>query len=275
MFKFDFNDKIAKDHGFFNNKTLDQKQVLLDGANNFRDLGGYKTSDGRSVKRGQVFRSDHLADLTDNDQDLFKHLGVKLVCDFRTAGEVEESPNRLPQDQAIKYLHLPVVHGEFDVAKLTEKIKNGDIQWLTGSFMIDGYKKNIDRFAHVWGTVIRRLSEPESRPLIFHCNSGKDRAGTCATLILLVLGVPEETVVHDYLLSNIYLEPWLKAVGQEIQSSRIKLEQLAPILTASRSYVIALIEYLYKTYGSAGNYLKQMAGISEKTLHKLKEDLLE
>jgi protein-tyrosine phosphatase len=141
--------------------------------------------------------------------------------------------------------------------------------------MIDGYKKNIDSFADTWGTVIRRLSEPESRPLVFHCNTGKDRAGTCAALILLVLGVSEETVIHDYLLSNIYLEPWLRTLNKEIRSARIKLDQLAPILTAYRSYISALIEYLCKTYVSASNYLKQMAGISEKTLHKLKEDLLE
>ena len=73
-----------------------------------------------------------------------------------------------------------------------ERIKKGDDSWLTEDFMLSGYIHNLDEFAHIWGEVIRRLIEPENRPLLFHCTGGKDRAGTCAALILLALGVPEK-----------------------------------------------------------------------------------
>ena len=178
-----------------------ERRVPLEGSFNFRDLGGYETSDGRRVKWGRVFRSDHLARLTDNDLVLLENMGLRLVCDFRTPAETEKARDRLPQDGSIEYLHLPVIHGEFDPAMAMARMKQGDISWLTQDFMVNRYKRKIDDFPDIWGTVLNRLADPENRPLVFHCTAGKDRAGACAALTLLALGVPEETVIYDHGLS--------------------------------------------------------------------------
>ena len=90
-----------------------QRRILLQDAVNFRDMGGYRARDGHSVKWGQVFRSDNLSRLTDQDLMTLKPLNLKLVCDLRTKNEAKKSPDRLP-DGGVEYLNLPVNHDQFD-----------------------------------------------------------------------------------------------------------------------------------------------------------------
>ncbi|MBL7203672.1 MAG: tyrosine-protein phosphatase [Desulfobacteraceae bacterium] len=255
--------------------VIAERQVHLEGAVNFRDLGGYRSSDGRRVRWGQVFRSDSLARLTERDRMRVEHLGLKLVIDFRTPNEVKKSPDRLPQSSTIRYLNLPITHGEFDFVDAVERIKKGDDSWLTEDFMLSGYIHNLDEFAHTWREVIRRLIEPKNRPLLFHCTGGKDRAGTCAALILLALGVPEETVIDDHQLSNILIADLVKDAYKRIASYGVDPRKLSPYFTAPHECIIALLDHLHKTYGSPVDYLETAAGLNRETLSLLKEALLE
>ena len=106
--------------------TISQRRVPLEGSVNFRDLGGYKTVDGRRVKWGLVFRSDNLGRLTDRDVAYLEKMGIRLVCDFRTPAEAKKLPDRFPRDKRAKYQHLPIRHGEFDPANAFERIQKGD-----------------------------------------------------------------------------------------------------------------------------------------------------
>ncbi len=255
--------------------VIAERQVQLEGAVNFRDLGGYRSSDGRRVRWGQVFRSDSLARLAEGDRMRVEHLGLKLIIDFRTPNEVRKSPDRLPQSSTIRYLNLPITHGELDFVGAVERIKKGDDSWLTKDFMLSGYIHNLDEFAHIWGEVIRRLIQPKNRPLLFHCTGGKDRAGTCAALILLALGVPEETVIDDHQLSNILIADLVKGAYKRIASYGIDPRKLSPYFTAPRECIIALLDHLHKAYGSPVDYLKTAAGLNRETLSLLQEALLE
>ena len=69
------------------------RKVPLQGANNFRDLGGYRCSDGRHIRSGRIFRSDHLGNLTPEDQQLLRQLNVKTVIDLRRERERAEKMN--------------------------------------------------------------------------------------------------------------------------------------------------------------------------------------
>jgi len=129
--------------------VISDRRVPLQGSVNFRDLGGYETSDGRRLKWGQVFRSDNLGRLTDRDVSFLQRMGIRTVCDFRTPAEADKLPDRFPPPEPGRYLHLPIQHGEFDPANTFERIKTGDIGWMTEGFMIEGYLKNIDNFAPV------------------------------------------------------------------------------------------------------------------------------
>ena len=252
-----------------------KRRVRLEGSVNFRDLGGYETVDGRRVRWGHVFRSDSLARLTDSDQERLKNMGLKLVCDFRSPDEAARQPDRLPAEAGIEYLHLPVFDGEFDPVAAQKRIQAGDTDWLDEAFMIHGYLRNVDRFPETWGTVLRRLAEPRHRPLVFHCTGGKDRAGVCAALVLLALGVPEETVIYDHGLSNVYIADLLERLNARMRQQGRDPEKLKPWFTAPKVFITSLLEHLHRAYGGPEGYLRRHVGLDEETLEALRNQLLE
>jgi protein-tyrosine phosphatase len=251
-----------------------ERRVPLEGTVNFRDIGGYQTREGKRVQWGRVFRSDGLSKLTDNDHLLLKHMGVRRVIDFRTPAEVKSSPDRLPEDGSMSHVSLAVSHGPIDFVEALKRLKKGDSSWLTPDFMVNGYISNIDKYAHVWGSVINEVARSDGSPALFHCTGGKDRTGTCAALILLALGVPEEVVVDDHQLSNIYIADLLPAISASIASYGVDPDIVFPYLTAPRECIIAVLEHIREKYGSAAEYLETKAGVSRKTQDDLKKKLL-
>jgi len=204
--------------------VISERRVQLEGSVNFRDLGGYRTIDGRRIRWGMVFRSDNLGRLTDRDVVYLEKMGIRLVCDFRTPAEIKKLPDRYPRGGSGKSLKLAIRHGESDPANTFDRIKKGDIDWMTEEFMIEGYLKNIDEFAPLWATFFNTLGEPSNRPFVFHCTGGKDRAGVAAALTLLVLGVPEETVIRDHGLSNLYIAAVLDRIYDRVRAMGVNPE---------------------------------------------------
>jgi protein-tyrosine phosphatase len=259
------------EHGVISAERL----VPLEGSWNFRDMGGYQTSNGFRVKWGQIFRSDNLAHITDSDQTLLKQMGLHLVCDFRTPSEWTRWPDRLPNDHSIDYLQLPIVHGEREFDFYQEKIGKGEVGWLTEEFMIDANIRIIDEYGDTLGKVFHRMAETKNRPVVFHCAGGRDRTGVCAALILLALGVPEETVVYDYCLSGVFISKHREKINERIRSRGIDPEIVALYYTAAPHFFIPVINHIREVYGSAANYLRTKAGVSDETLDLLKKELLE
>jgi len=202
-------------------------------------------------------------------------MGIRLVCDFRTPAEIKKLPDRYPQGAHGKSLLLPIRHGESDPANTFDRIKNGDIDWMTEEYMIKGYIKNIENFAPLWTTFFNMLAEPSNRPLVFHCTGGKDRAGVAAALILLALDVPEETVIRDHGLSNLYIAAVLERIYDQIRTMGVDPDGISAYFTAPQNAIVAVLKHLEKAYGSAANYLINKAGVDENQLIRLKEDLLE
>ena len=252
-----------------------ERRVKLEGAYNFRDLGGYRSADGRRTRWGKIYRSDSLTRLTENDLTVLKQIGIRWVCDLRAPAEVKKRPDHLPEDGSIDYINLPIVSGNFDTVTAHEKIVKGDIDWLNEDYMIKGYLYTIDNYASTWATFFEHLAASASYPLVFHCTGGKDRAGTGAALILLALGVSEETIIDDHGLSNIFLADIMPKLYNYFSSFGIAKENLHPYLTASRAAIVKLLEHIRITYGSAVDYLTNRAGVSMETIKSLKKRLLQ
>jgi len=255
--------------------VIGERRLPLQGAVNFRDLGGYQTIDGRRVKWGKIFRSDHLSRLTDRDLVFLQRLKVQCVCDFRTLTEARKRPDRFPEDGSGRHFHLPIDHLKFDPTSLFEKLKKGDTSWLTREFLIEGYILSIEGSAAVWGEVFRLLAEPAFMPLIFHCTGGKDRAGTCAALILLTLGVSEKQVIYDHGLSNIFIADVTDKIYTQFEALGIDRRRIVPYFSAPPYCIQALLAHIRKKYGSAADYLKLKAAVTEEMLGRIREELLE
>jgi protein-tyrosine phosphatase len=250
-----------------------ERRLPLEKTYNFRDIGGYRTNDNRRMRWGVLYRSAHLAELTDTDHNLLKHIGIKLVCDFRTVEEAQGQPDRLPSKGAMQYRHMPIAHGKFDPAEAIGRIKKGDISWLTDDFMTNNYLKQIDDFAGLWKQFFRYLMDKHNRPLVFHCTAGKDRTGICAALILLTAGVPESTVIADHALSNTYNAPVIRRIEREIRKFGIEPDDMRAYLSAPREAMEAAVTHLKNHYGSAKDYLVEKAEIDPRDLEELMQEI--
>ena len=251
------------------------RRIVLDGAANFRDIGGYPTSRHKRVKWRKVFRSGNLASLTDNDLRILREIGIQSICDFRSTEEIARQPNRLPEKTSLQYLHLPIVNKTMEPTEAVNRIMKGDIDWFTQDFMVNAYIEKIEAFPDTWHLFFKYVCQRSFRPLLFHCTAGKDRTGVCAALILLCLGVSEKWVIHDHALSNIYNAKQTQSIQDNLREIGIDPEKLVDYLTAPKTAIVAVIEHLNKKYGSARDYLIQKAKVKAVWIEKFEEDLLE
>lgn len=259
------------------------RHVPLSGQPNFRDLGGYAASDGRTVKWGLVYRSGELSQLSNEDVGKLGGLGIKAVVDLRSPEEVSaRGDGRLPPDA--KAHPMPIASSDM-FAKLIPMFLKGDFSRVPPD-MLDTVNRMLVRdFTEQYAGLLRVVSNPASRPLVFHCTQGKDRAGFAAAMVLSALGVPWETVVEDYLLSNHFRkeenDKMLGMIrsfaasqagpeGEEIAFSRVEglLYVKAQSLQAAQAEII-------ERYGSIAAFLREGLGCTDDGLRRLRDDLLE
>lgn len=249
----------------------------LEGGVNFRDVGGYRTADGRRVRRGLVFRSGTLARLTEADLAYLSDMGVKLVCDLRGHEEVTAEPDRLPVgDAAPLYLHTPLAVEDDRRQRLRALLFNPA---SLAPMMTDMYTRvMLVNNARLYGDLLTRLADPANLPAVFHCTAGKDRTGLAAALLLSVLGVPDETILADYSLSNQYYADFFRYAAQYVHRLRwlgVRADDLYPLLVADPQNIQTVLTHLRAQYGSVENYLTTAAGMSAEAIEALKANLLE
>lgn len=182
---------------------MPERRIPLTGAVNFRDLGGYPAAGGRTVRWRTLYRADSLADLDAADQAAVMALGLRSVCDFRLPAEAALKPNRLPEGHGIAVHALGFIpEGTLD---MLEAIGRGEMDAAAIEAEVTRhYAVFVRRHGANYAPLFRLLLEEGSLPLLVHCTSGKDRTGMAAAAILLALGVPRQTVVQDYALTNDY-----------------------------------------------------------------------
>ncbi|MBT3225960.1 MAG: tyrosine-protein phosphatase [Deltaproteobacteria bacterium] len=252
-----------------------ERRVPMTGTVNFRDMGGYRSKDGKHTKWGQLFRGDSLQRATESDLLLIKQMNIGLIFDFRRAEEVQKGPNRFPENHPLEYQHLPVTHGEFNFISALERLKKNKMDWIKEETIIKGYLENAENYATTWGDIIRHLAKNDCPPVFFHCTAGKDRTGICAALILSALQIPRETILSDYLLSNGYIKDvWIR-VKKMIEEQGVNSDKMKPFFSAPEYAMTALLDHLEKAYGSAIDFLIKKADISRETIDKLREKHLE
>ncbi len=256
---------------------IDRKRLIrFEGTRNFRDLGGYRTEGGRTIKLGLLYRSDGLWKLTDSDLGRFSELNIKVVCDFRSPRERETAPNRLPDVDPPRTVLLPIYNIELDNVDIVNRLSSGTLGDLDlEEYMIEGYR-NIRTGIGYYKQIFDLISYPENLPFLFHCTGGKDRTGKAAAMILLALGVTEETIFYDYMLTNVYLGKRIEKILDYFWNTskyRTHPDVARPFLDVRRKYLEAAFEAMRNEYGSIDAYLSKILTDSDR--EKLREFLLE
>ena len=259
------------------------RHVVLDGAVNVRDVGGYPSSYGLRVERGRLFRGDALSKLSGLDVERLDRLGLRTVIDFRSPGEVLLSgADRLPF--GIEFVSLPVGGG--DLGTVYELIASGDHErqrrelgdGRAASLMVAinrGFVTDA-RQREAFGAALRVACSAGRMPLLYHCSGGKDRAGWMTAIVLTVLGVPREIVLQDYLLSNDLHRAGYAKLRVDLVKTGIVAdpELLRPILEQSATYLGAAFEEADRRYGSFGRFVTRGLEVSDGMLGELRRALL-
>lgn len=183
--------------------SLEQQPVsrtlVLEGAFNARDLGGFETPDGRTVRTRRIYRTANLQRLTDADVALIHELGIRTVCDLRSDEELDwTGPSPLLERGVIMHAHHPF----FDQTTGHSELHPDDPELRQRLWLERGYERMLDISGAAMRDVFGLLTHEESYPLLIHCAAGKDRTGVISALILRALGVADADIVHDYTLSG-------------------------------------------------------------------------
>jgi protein-tyrosine phosphatase len=244
----------------------DQRVVRLQGATNFRDLGGYRTRDGRQVRWRRLFRSDHLGRLTADDEAMLAALGLQQVLDFRGDQERAAMPNRLAAARHHALGIEPTV-----VQRMQDLVAAG--QRLSApvavALMQELYRALVNDQAHRFAELFEHLLASDT-PLVFHCTAGKDRTGFAAALILHALGVPREAVVQDYLLTNALYQPPPLPPHADTPA-----EALSVLWRVQEDFLDAAFDALERDHGGLDRYLAQRLGVGPAARETLAQKFLE
>lgn len=254
-------------------QSEDHRKIVLDGTSNTRELGGYKTEDGRSLKWGVLYRSDKLSELTDADQEYLLQLGIKRVIDFRSSEEKQNEPDQLPS--TIKYIEMPI-EADGAIRPKVEAILKGDLNEDVGAILVETNKEFISDFSGVYKGFIESLIENQE-PTLFHCTAGKDRAGFAAALVLLAVGVPEKIVIEDYMKTNKYTEETIQDYINKINLyslGSVDAEILRPLLGVEERFIRAALDEIKQKYGSVENFIRDELKIRDESIIELKNFLL-
>jgi protein-tyrosine phosphatase len=250
------------------------RKLSMDGSYNTRELGGYKTTDGKSVKWGVLFRSDKLSDISLEDQKYLKNLGIQRIVDFRSKAEKTEDPDKIPE--GVAYIEMPI---EVDGAMRTkiEAILKGEINRNVKDFLIEANEEFIKNYSHIYSKFLKDLAK-EQKPTMFHCTAGKDRAGFAAAITLIAIGVSKEDAINDYMKTNEYTAERIDEMISKIELMSLYQtdgELLRPLLGVEREYLEAAFKAAENEYGSIENYIRSGLNISEKEIQQLRSFLLE
>jgi len=267
-------------------QTVEQhsRHIALEGQPNFRDLGGYKTADGRIVKWGQIFRSGELGELTDGEVSKLEELGIRTVVSFLLEAETEaRGKDRLPP--GTREVSLPIEAGGNMVAHASEARKTGDFSQVPKELNPEIHRMLVRDAKAKYATLLREIIDPDNRPLAFHCSHGVHRTGTASAILLSALGVPWETVREDYLLSNTYRAAevekrlaqlqQLAAQNQGIPPEEVDTTDMRAFYILEGFYIDGTLEEAVKEHGSMENFITEGLRISQEELQRLRNELLE
>lgn len=283
------------------------RSLGLNAAANARDLGGYRTGDGRTVRSGVALRAEALVRLDDADLETLTALGVRQVVDLRGLNEVQENgSDRLPgldpvdiatveltdgvaviEGGRIRLLHLPVYSPDHDIYVELRDILGSQDAVAQRALLGDGGGERIMTEMYRWfvtdpvirtrfAETVRLLADPAGTSVLFHCTAGKDRTGWVAAILLTALGVDRDTVYADYLLTNERSAATVERIMESFTRHKV-LEDPAlilPVIRADAAYLDAAFAAVAEGWTDFESFLTDGLGLAAAELAALRANLL-
>jgi protein-tyrosine phosphatase len=254
--------------------TAGTRVVPIAGSHNLRDMGGYKTSDGREVKWGTLFRSGVMAQLTEGDRAEFRRLGIVTIFDLRANRERARRPTQWHHGEDIDYHSRDY---ELSIGALDGLIHKGHLEADALLHVIhDAYRELPFEQADSYRELFRLLVAGNV-PLLFNCTAGKDRTGIAAALILFALGVPLDTINHDYSLTELAMDKLIAILFADPRYAPLAAlprEQYLPIVRADPTYLAIAFREIERHHGGIAEYLDKVLGVGPGEVEVLRRELL-
>lgn len=242
---------------------------------NFRDIGGYQAADGKKIKQGIFYRGGQITNLSNESINFLKNTcKIKTIYDFRSKNEIVKDPDTEIND--INYTHIDILADiNNSGASLESMIKNGgnihDVmietysQLITSKSAQSGYRQFLTDILSV------------NQPAIFHCFAGKDRTGFAAAIILKILGVSDEDIFADYLLTNEARRAENERIINSLSTSLPKeiLDSLHIALNVDKSYLRHAFDTINSEFGSFKNYLNTGLDLPDNFIDSFQTAFLE
>ena len=246
---------------------MNPRVIALQGATNCRDLGDIRTTDGRVVRRGLLFRSDALAELTEADFERLEAIGLRTVCDLRHESERIRKPNRLPPGMEIRQHAI----GFFPrgAKELIPSLGPHSDEMTVHSALTGYYRHFPLDHASDYARMFEAILEPDALPALVHCTSGKDRTGFGIALILMALGVSREDIVADYLLSNLAPRDLRFMFPKGVPESA-----LSALMKVRADYLEASFAAIDEHWSSEQHFLHDAVGLSDDAINRFRDLML-
>lgn len=244
------------------------RHIRFEGITNFRDIGGYPTSDGRITAWRRVFRSGELAGMNDNDfSRLTEEIALNSVIDLRSENEVRSRDTGHLDRLDVKYCNVPFMTSDGNREEDERMFRT-----LThmGEFYL--YVVRRKEFGSRIVEALKLIADPANHPLVFHCAIGKDRTGILAAVLLSVLGVADDVIIQDYSLSEPYMDGIITQADDDPEIAEAIKHLPDFFWKASPESMNVFLSTLWREYGSLTDYLYAQG--AESSLIKRLEDAL-
>ncbi len=259
------------------------KRIELDNLPNTRDLGGMKNKDGKVIKKHKLIRSGQLIKASARDLEILtKEYHLKQIIDFRSMSEKEENPD--PTIAGVKYVYNPIMK---EITKGITRDKKSDqdtvkmiiLDMANDLKRAEAYMENIyeelinDEYALAqYAKFLDLVLNNEEGATLWHCTAGKDRAGFATFLVLECLNVSKETIIEDYLLTNVYaqndINNMINSIKKEYDFPLIS-EVVHALFGIKREYLEKVYDTIEKKYGTMQNFLFTKMGMNEEKIAKM------
>ncbi|MFI7167149.1 tyrosine-protein phosphatase [Rhodococcus erythropolis] len=264
--------------------TTETRRIAIPGTSNLRDVGGYRTGDGRTVAYRTLYRGEALVmpggsssyAIYNKDSKLeYRDLGVRTIVDLRAQTEIDRASSAWPLACGATLVELPIAEGgEGADTNYMAMLLDGRMAAFGIENMSTFYTELLERRALVLGAAYRLLADNGKLPMLIHCAAGKDRTGVFIALVLSSIGVSDEDVVSDYALTGLLRPNRVDAYANRFVAAGRDPEIARVLFETPPEALRSMLRFLRCEYGSVTGYLTRAAGVDEDVIVRVKENLL-